>query len=69
MRSNQKFVFINFLSLIIILLSSGLLFSQTTGKILGNVVDGNTGICTDCAEEHFNLESACAHCGGIIGDT
>jgi hypothetical protein len=36
---------------------------------LASVVDGITGICTDCAEEHFNLESECAHCGGIIGDT
>ena len=33
------------------------------------VTDGITGICTDCAEEHFSLEIECVYCGGIIGDT
>ena len=32
------------------------------------VTDGITGICIDCGEEQFNLESECGDCGGIVGD-
>lgn len=30
--------------------------------------DGITGICIDCGEDHFNLDSECIYCGGIIGE-
>ncbi len=32
------------------------------------VVEGMTGACIDCGEEHFNLEELCADCGGIVSD-
>ncbi len=33
------------------------------------IVDGVTGHCNDCGEEHFLLETKCEECGGLIADT
>lgn len=32
------------------------------------ILDGITGICEDCGEYHFLLESVCTECGGIVNE-
>lgn len=32
------------------------------------IIDGITGICSECAHEHFNLEEQCEECGWPVHD-
>jgi len=32
------------------------------------ITDGITGTCEDCGEDHYNLETECNDCGGLINE-